>query len=163
MNEKTLLSITFSLLITCSVNADELVPATSEDVSDFERIVTNQAILEAKALHPRADQATKAPPKETSKIRKENFGSLVSIEAKRLNDESGDRKKDMGKWVSEQRRRDSGLSLNSPGPGHRGSSSGGEDLGAPGTSASAETRSAVRGRKSSARDSGTGKHGRSGK
>jgi hypothetical protein len=50
MNEKILVSITFSLLITCSVNADELVPATSEDVSDFEVLVTNQAALRSKSF-----------------------------------------------------------------------------------------------------------------
>ncbi|MBL7669752.1 MAG: hypothetical protein JNM39_04645 [Bdellovibrionaceae bacterium] len=151
MNEKILVSITFSLLITCSVNADELVPATSEDVSDFEVLVTNQALSETKALQPRPDHPSKGPmketPKETTKLRKENFGLIVSTEAKRLKEPSGEDKRGMGQWVSEQRRNDR----------HRGDSvTAGSGSGSSGSS---EARRAAQERKSPDRDSGRRKDG----
>ena len=155
MNEKILVSITFSLLITCSVNADELVPATSDDVSDFEVLVTNQALSEAKALHPRPDHPSKGPGKETiketiketTKLRKENFGLVVSTEAKRLKESSGEDRRGMGQWVSEQRRKDR----------HHGDSV--TDGSGSGSSGSSEARRASQERKFPGRDSGRRRDG----
>jgi hypothetical protein len=87
--------------------------------------------------------------KETTKLRKENFGLIVSTEAKRLKESAGEDKRGMGQWVSEQRRKD-GNNVGSGG-----------SLGGSSGSVSTDARSAARGKKSSDRDSRNGRHGES--
>lgn len=83
--------LTVSMLLTAPAFAqDDLVPATSEDIQSFDDQVAD------------SDVVTDAPTKE----RKENFGSAVSAEARKLKDMSPEERKKMGQWVSEQRRKD---------------------------------------------------------
>lgn len=79
-----------ALLMTNVVMADDLVPATSEDIAQFDRQLS-------------ARQNGKSEEKQ-AKAKKENFGQLVQAEAKKL--KGSDQKSDFGKWVSSQRRRD---------------------------------------------------------
>lgn len=64
--------------------AQELIPATSEDIQEFDRQVTQA--MKRESVRPGA-----------------NFGAQVSEEAKKLKEESKDKKKEFGKWVSKQR------------------------------------------------------------
>lgn len=68
---------------TGSLSAQELVPATSEDIQEFDR----QVLKKTKAAHP------------------SNFGSEVSAEARKLKDQSQDSRKEFGQWVSSQRKK----------------------------------------------------------
>lgn len=68
--------------------AQSLVPATSEDLAEFDRAVARQVKEE------------KAPEKSKSA-----FGAAVSEEAKKLKDASVDERKAFGKWVSSQRKK----------------------------------------------------------
>jgi len=66
--------------------AQTLIPATSEDINEFDRQVSEQL-------------------KRSQKSGKSNFGSQVSEEAKKLKDAGGDAKKEFGKWVSGERKK----------------------------------------------------------
>jgi hypothetical protein len=70
----------------CTLHAQDLIPATSEDIQEFDRQVTQ---------HVKQDKATKPA--------KSNFGAQVSEEAKKL--KGNDKDSDFGKWVSGQRRK----------------------------------------------------------
>lgn len=69
---------------------DDLVPATSEDIQNFdEQVSENDAELDSSIMDG-----------------KDNFGSAVSAEAKKLKDMSVEERQKMGQWVSGQRRKD---------------------------------------------------------
>lgn len=68
--------------------AQTLIPATTEDINDFDRQVSEQLKRSKK------DKAAKSA-----------FGSQVSEEAKKLNEAGGDAKKEFGKWVSGERKK----------------------------------------------------------
>ncbi len=70
--------------------AQTLIPATSEDINDFDRQVSQQL---------QRSKDSKAKPKA------ENFGAKVSEEAKKLKDAGADKGKEFGKWVSGQRKK----------------------------------------------------------
>lgn len=67
--------------------AQELVPATSEDIEEFDRQVAQQM---------QRDGKSKA---------KSDFGAQVADEAKKLKDAGQDDRKSFGKWVSSQRKK----------------------------------------------------------
>lgn len=70
------------LMIVSTAHAQELVPATSEDIQAFDRQI-------------RAQQKTD----------RGGFGAQVREEARKLNDSSDDKNRDFGKWVSDQRKK----------------------------------------------------------
>lgn len=78
--------IVLSAFATQPVLAQTLVPATSEDLMDFDRRVSEQ-------LKKSGDQKNQ-----------DNFGSQVREEAKKLK-ESGAKGNDFGKWVSGERKK----------------------------------------------------------
>ena len=88
-----------------ALGADDLMPATSEDISAFDRQLsalqqapaTQAGLKEANGDKNRRDDGEDKKPKE-------NFGQTISAEANKLKD--SEKKKDFGKWVSGQRRRD---------------------------------------------------------
>lgn len=74
--------------------AQSLVPATSDDLSDFDKQISQ------------AQESQNPPPakkEQSAKKSKENFGAIVSDEAKTLKNSELDKKKSMGQWVSEQK------------------------------------------------------------
>jgi hypothetical protein len=79
---KKLITTIFIILFGQTLFAQSLVPATSDDLNDFDR------------------QISKA---QSSKNTKENFGAVVSDEAKSLKNSDLNKKKAMGKWVSDQK------------------------------------------------------------
>lgn len=95
------------ILLGQPVVAQTLIPATSEDINEFDRQVNEQLQRNAKD--------------------NKGFGAQVSEEAKKLNESDVDNKKNFGKWVSGERKkaeqgRPSAASGNG---GSRGASSGG--------------------------------------
>lgn len=72
-------------LLAQPVLAQTLIPATSEDINEFDRQVSEQLSKNQKS--------------------KSNFGTSVSEEAKKLNEAPTDSKKEFGKWVSSQRKK----------------------------------------------------------
>lgn len=66
-----------------ALSAQELVPATSEDIQEFDR----QIVKKAKTDRP------------------SNFGSEVSAEARKLKDQNQDTRNEFGQWVSSQRKK----------------------------------------------------------
>lgn len=104
-----ILALSFLMFVSQSAFAEELVPATSEDLQEFDQQVSKSNAEDSKAkemaqrsIDPRKDAALSMKEK---KARKENFGAVVSTEAKKLRDESVDKRKEMGSWVSSQRRK----------------------------------------------------------
>lgn len=86
------LSLIILLSLTQGLLAQDLLPATSEDLQDFDRQITKM--------------------KESSKVSgkgsaKDNFGAVVKEEARKLKDSSGDEKNKFGSWVSSQRKKTS--------------------------------------------------------
>lgn len=79
MNIRIYFLVVLALLATQPSLAQTLIPATSEDISEFDRKVDEQM---------------------------KNFGSEVSAEAKKLSDTPGDQDKNFGQWVSSQRKKD---------------------------------------------------------
>jgi hypothetical protein len=138
MNTKMILSAVVSLLLVLPGYADDLIPATSDDITDFDQQVSTQVESESRSvgLREEAKHADKAQKSKDKKVRKENFGLIVSTEAKRLNEESGDKKKEMGKWVSEQRRQNAKSS---------GGSSAGSNAGGVTNASSADAKNAAPG------------------
>lgn len=100
-----ILTIGVILLAFSFAMADELVPATSDDLSNFDEQVKNSTHIEASPK-----DSTKVDGKSSSHRKddkdKDNFGKIVSSEAKKLKDSDSDSKKGMGTWVSDQRRQD---------------------------------------------------------
>jgi hypothetical protein len=86
---KTMMITLFSvLLLSQGAVAQSLAPATSDDLNDFDRQLSE----------------VQSSARETSKGSKsQNFGSAVSEEAKTLKDNEGAQKGKMGKWVREQK------------------------------------------------------------
>ena len=81
---KVLLSISALVAVVASTGlADDLIPATSEDISQFDAQLS----------------------KEREKQKKDNFGQKVSAEAKRLNAQ-GEKKEGFGQWVKSQHQRE---------------------------------------------------------
>jgi len=68
--------------------AQELVPATSEDIAEFDRQV--------------AKQLERAGAKSQQNA---EFGKQVSEEAKKLKNQTPEERKNFGKWVSDQRKK----------------------------------------------------------
>lgn len=92
-----MLSLLVLVFATCALNAQELVPATSEDIQEFDR----QIVKKAKTDRPA------------------NFGSEVSAEARKLKDQNQDSKNEFGQWVSSQRKKsDQGQPSASGSPGN---------------------------------------------
>lgn len=85
MNNRFLSFIILAALITQPVMAQTLIPATSEDINEFDKQVSEQL--------------------KRSGAKKDNFGQQVSEEAKKLKDSTTDQGKDFGKWVSGQRKK----------------------------------------------------------
>lgn len=90
MGNKFLSLLILIVLTVQPVIAQTLIPATSEDISEFDRQIANQL---KRSGGRKADQ----------KASKSSFGSQVSEEAKKLKD--SDQAKDFGKWVSGQRKK----------------------------------------------------------
>lgn len=84
-------------VFTFAVNAQELVPATSEDQDVFD-----QQLEQAQTQKPA--QPVKTNPAAT-KERKSRFGSLVKEEASKLKAADQSTRKEMGQRVSDQRRK----------------------------------------------------------
>lgn len=115
-------------LSSSSAHADALVPATSEDIDQFDHQI---------AAEKQFDKG-----RETKRERKDNFSSTISAEARSLNRDESDGKKRFGQWVNSQNpannqsrgSRDEGASTGSSGtgpgnsisnPGNSGASHGG--------------------------------------
>src|ERR1044072_262470 len=75
--------------------ADELMPASSEDLEQFDQILANQ---------------NQKQPDVSAK--RDNFGAAVKAEAQKLKDAGASDKSDLGKFVSGQKRQND---LDSPG------------------------------------------------
>lgn len=87
MNKMVMLFI-LAALITQPVLAQTLIPATSEDINEFDRQISQQLKKSANGKSAKS---------------KTGFGSEISEEAKKLKD--SDQGKDFGKWVSGQRKK----------------------------------------------------------
>ena len=97
--------------------ADELVPATSDDISNFDNQIKNSVKSSTKVEGKSSNQRNNKKPKD-------NFGALVSAEAKNFKDANSEAKKGMGTWVSDQRRQDDQKrpeAVSNPGSGTSGS------------------------------------------
>lgn len=107
-----------TLLIPAIVSAQDLVPATSEDLEMFDRQLLESA-RKGTAKESRKDKAGQAELKvakdgskdtmstgKSGKGAKDNFGAIVSNEAKQLKEAGQDDKASFGDWVSSQRRQD---------------------------------------------------------
>lgn len=144
MGKRRILSILVAMTIALPGWADDLIPATSDDITDFDKKVIEDinSDIKGKSLEHRKDHVTKSDDSKNKdkKERKQNFGLIVSTEAHRLNEESGDKKKQMGKWVSEQRRQSSSSATNGV-----GSNSSGGSVGNSGSSMSADAKNAAPG------------------
>jgi hypothetical protein len=83
----------FIILLTCqAAMAQELVPATSEDLQDFDRQVSRlKQEAAAKRAGDRPDRS--------------DLGAMIKDEATKLKDADKDDRKDFGKWVSGQRKK----------------------------------------------------------
>ncbi len=81
----TLVTSLLGALIPFLAHADALVPATSEDIDQFDNQI--------------AAQRQNSPA-----VKSDNFGKLVSTEARKLKDSDSGQRKYFGKSVSEQRR-----------------------------------------------------------
>jgi hypothetical protein len=112
---KILFSLTLVLFLGHMAHAEDLVPATTDDVKQFDQQVsTAKADDPAKdAKDPKSEGQSADHRKDAEhrhhgkkdKAPKDNFGAVVSAEAKKLKDESVDQRKEMGKFVSSQRRK----------------------------------------------------------
>lgn len=71
--------------------AQELVPATSEDLQDFDRQVS-------RLKH-------EAGPKRADRNDRQDLGAMIKDEATKLKDADKDDRRDFGKWVSGQRKK----------------------------------------------------------
>jgi hypothetical protein len=124
---KLLLITSAIIFITFQVFADDLVPATSDDVADFDRQVATHesggvANTSTETQGKSADHRKDADHSKNDKsAQKDNFGAIVSAEAHRLKEEGLNGKQKMGPWVSGQRRKnDQNLGV-SGGSDHGGS------------------------------------------
>lgn len=88
MNIRTYLILILALLAAQPSLAQSLIPATNEDISAFDRK------LEAQLKKSKSD------------VKKANFGSEVSSEAKKISDGSADQGREFGQWVSGQRKKE---------------------------------------------------------
>lgn len=115
---KKLAVLTFILCTASFSFAEDLVPATADDQEAFDQQVATQV-----------EPVIKAEDR-TAKLKKSNFGQVVSAEAKKLGANSKEQHKDMGQWVSDQRKKNhqSGNSTN----GNSSSSAGDAKNSAPG-------------------------------
>lgn len=126
---RSLLAIVlFFTIFTIAVNAQELIPATSEDQELFD-----QQLEKAEAPQKPVKSAT------ATKERKALFGSLVKEEANKLKAADNTARKEMGQKVAEQRRKNPGAADSSAAPGNssaakdgKNSAPGLNDSGAPG-------------------------------
>jgi len=99
-----------------AVFAEDLVPATSEDQQAFDQEVAPVVDSGSGTTGDESEDVTGEDGQgknhgkkgHVKKARKANFGLIVSTEAKRLKDEPQDQKKEMGSWVSNQRRKNTG-------------------------------------------------------
>lgn len=96
----TIMNILLIVMISPFAIAQSLVPATSEDLAAFDQQISNSAAQAPKVVKPERPVAT------SKKGKAANFGSVVSQKAKELKNESQSSKKQMGPWVSEQRKKD---------------------------------------------------------
>jgi hypothetical protein len=87
MNKTLLSTLLLTAFVVQPLMAQDLVPATSEDLKEFDRQVAKQA-----------------KPKDAA-AKGSNFGALVSEEARKLKDAGDDQGSDFGKWVSGQRKK----------------------------------------------------------
>ncbi len=85
MSNRLVSFVILTALAVQPVLAQTLIPATSEDINEFDRQVSEQL--------------------KNAGDKKDNFGSQVSEEAKKLKDSAPDQGKDFGKWVSGQRKK----------------------------------------------------------
>ncbi len=99
--KNTKLLVIAGLLISQIAYADDLVPATSEDQDAFSEQLDRAEKLNAEIKAKRSGTETA----EAAKSRKENFGQLVSVEAKKLKDATLDGKKGMGSAISTLKRK----------------------------------------------------------
>lgn len=88
MNIRSFLILILVILAAEPTLAQSLIPATSEDINDFDRKV------DAQLKKSKADS------------KKSNFGAEVSAEAKKLSDGSADQGREFGQWVSSQRKKE---------------------------------------------------------
>ncbi len=88
MSNRLMAILILGAMIAQPISAQTLIPATSEDINEFDRQVSQQL--------QRSKDKTNKP---------ENFGAKVSDEAKKLKDAGADKGKDFGKWVSSQRKK----------------------------------------------------------
>jgi hypothetical protein len=89
MNKAAVFLILLAAVYVQPLFAQDLVPATSEDMQEFDRQV-------AKQIKPKSKGNLGKPS---------NFGSQVSEEARKLKDASDDQGDNFGKWVSSQRKK----------------------------------------------------------
>lgn len=96
----TLISLLFENLALA-----DLVPATSEDLNDFDQQIKASQGLDS---GPQGSSARSGAPVgkslDNQKAKKNNFGAAVSAEAKGLRDLPAESRPGFGKWVSEQRK-----------------------------------------------------------
>lgn len=93
---KAILTTFILLSFSQSVYAQALVPATSDDISEFDKQISQAQNVSHQHTH---NAALKTTQKHSA-----SFGAAVSQEAKNLKDSK--RSERMGQWVNEQRRRD---------------------------------------------------------
>lgn len=97
----------FIILVVCSMSlsawAVEVAPATTDDMNNFESTIEReQAASESTAT---STQTTTEESKK--KAKKANFGQIVSAKAKEQKNLTAEQRKEMGSWVSAQKRQNS--------------------------------------------------------
>jgi hypothetical protein len=158
MKKRNMLTILVAMTLALPGWADDLIPATSDDIADFDKKVSENLNSDVENINVEKNKDKNKDKNndksKDKKERKQNFGLIVSTEAHRLNEESGDQKKQMGKWVSDQRRQNSGGAANGGANGNSGGN---------GSSMSADAKNAAPGLSGSNGSSTSGGNARTGK
>ena len=90
-----------------SLLAQDVVPATTEDVQNFDEKVAETPDQEDPEEVTGDKVKKEKKEKKDKKEKKENFGKIVSEEAHRMKTLPKEERHKMGPWVSAQRRKDS--------------------------------------------------------
>jgi hypothetical protein len=114
------LAALFVLSVAGGAGAQEVLPATSDDIQSFDRLLETQKEL-GNSGTPEPDATGKRPSGDGTAGRRSDFGAEISSEARHLRNSSGKSStKNFGHWVKSNKvKRDSeGHGTNS---GHEGS------------------------------------------
>lgn len=104
---KLSLLISLSIFLGSPAYGQSLVPATSEDLGEFDRQIQEAQMKRPPEVPSKAAAATEkseSSAQAKEKKPKSNFGTLVSQEAKKMKESDPNQRRGMGQWVREQRR-----------------------------------------------------------